>query len=68
MLFAETEDRVSRGSYALIARLLTKCGVQIVVTGTGERESTAKTARRGDIPRRYVDDLRGTVPTVRKES
>jgi putative resolvase len=43
-LFIETEDRLSRGSYALIARLLTKCGAQIVVTRTGERESTAKTA------------------------
>ena len=44
-LFIETEDRLSRGSYALIARLLAKCGgVQIVVTRTGERESTAKTA------------------------
>jgi putative resolvase len=43
-LFVETEDRLSRGSYALIARLLTRCGVEIVVTRTGERESTAKTA------------------------
>jgi predicted site-specific integrase-resolvase len=43
-LFIETEDRLSRGSYALIARLLAKCGVEIVVTRTGERESTAKTA------------------------
>src|ERR1700730_10080388 len=43
-LFIETEDRLSRGSYALIARLLTKCGVELVVTRTGERESTAKTA------------------------
>jgi predicted site-specific integrase-resolvase len=43
-LFVETEDRLSRGSYALIARLLVKCGVEVVVTRTGERESTAKTA------------------------
>ncbi len=43
-LFIETEDRLSRGSYALIARLLSRCGVEIVVTRTGERESTAKTA------------------------
>jgi putative resolvase len=43
-LFIEQEDRLSRGSYALIARLLTRCGVEIVVTRTGERESTAKDA------------------------
>jgi predicted site-specific integrase-resolvase len=43
-LFIETEDRLSRGSYALIARLLNRCGVEIVVTRTGERESTAKSA------------------------
>jgi predicted site-specific integrase-resolvase len=43
-LFIEQEDRLSRGSYALIARLLTRCGTQIVVTRTGERESTAKDA------------------------
>jgi predicted site-specific integrase-resolvase len=33
-LFIEREDRLSRGSYALIARLLAKCGVEIVVTQT----------------------------------
>jgi predicted site-specific integrase-resolvase len=43
-LFIEHEERLSRGSYALIARLLAKCGVEIVVTRTGERESTAKDA------------------------
>jgi len=43
-LFIETEDRLSRGSYALIARLLHKCGVEVLVTRTGERESTAKSA------------------------
>jgi predicted site-specific integrase-resolvase len=43
-LFIEQEDRLSRGSYALIARLLTRCGAEIVITRTGERESTAKDA------------------------
>jgi predicted site-specific integrase-resolvase len=43
-LFIEQEDRLSRGSYALIARLLARCGVEIVVTRTGERESTATDA------------------------
>jgi predicted site-specific integrase-resolvase len=43
-LFIEHEERLSRGSYALISRLLMKCGAEIVVTRTGERESTAKDA------------------------
>jgi predicted site-specific integrase-resolvase len=43
-LYIEAEDRLSRGSYALISRLLAKCGCEIIVTRTGERESTAKSA------------------------
>jgi predicted site-specific integrase-resolvase len=40
----EWPDRVSRGSYGIISRLLEKCGVKIVVTRTGEKENDAKSA------------------------
>jgi predicted site-specific integrase-resolvase len=39
----EWPDRLSRGSYGIISRLLEKCGVEIVVTRTGEKENDAKT-------------------------
>ena len=40
----EWQDRLSRGSYVLIARLLEKCGVEVVITRTGEKENDAKSA------------------------
>jgi hypothetical protein len=40
----EWQDRLSRGNYVLIARLLEKCGVQVVITRTGDKENDAKNA------------------------
>lgn len=40
----EWPDRLSRGSYGIISRLLEKCGAEIMVTRTGERENDAKSA------------------------
>ncbi len=39
----EWTDRLSRGSYVLIAKLLEKCGVEVVITQTGDKETTATT-------------------------
>jgi putative resolvase len=41
-LYVENEDRLSRGNYKIIARLLEKCGVEIILTRTGEKEINAK--------------------------
>jgi len=38
----EWQDRLSRGSYVLIARLLEKCGAEVVITRTGDKENDAK--------------------------
>ena len=42
-LYIENEDRLSRGNYVLIVKLLEKCGVEIVLTRTGEKETAAQT-------------------------
>src|ERR1700685_736124 len=42
-LYIENEDRLSRGNYVLIAKLLEKCGVTIILTRTGEKETAAQT-------------------------
>jgi len=43
ILCAEHPCRISRGSFALISRVLQRCGVEIVLTKTGEKENDAKT-------------------------
>jgi predicted site-specific integrase-resolvase len=42
ILCAEHPCRISRGSFALISRVLQRCGVEIVLTKTGEKENDAK--------------------------
>jgi predicted site-specific integrase-resolvase len=42
-LVLEHEDRLSRGSYGIIARLAEKCGVKIVVTNNGDESGKRKT-------------------------
>jgi hypothetical protein len=42
-LVIEHEDRLSRGSYGIIARLAEKCGVRIVVTNNGDESGKRKT-------------------------
>jgi len=42
-LVIENEDRLSRGSYGIIARLAEKCGVKIVVTNNGDATGKRKT-------------------------
>ncbi len=43
ILCAEHACRISRGSFALISRVLQRCGVEVVLTKTGEKENDAKT-------------------------
>lgn len=45
----EWQDRLSRGSYVLIAKLLEKCGCEIIITQTGDKECSANTAEEETI-------------------
>jgi putative resolvase len=42
-LVIEFPERLSRGSYGLLSRILEKCGVEIIVTREGEQENSGKT-------------------------
>jgi predicted site-specific integrase-resolvase len=42
-LVIEFPERLSRGSYGLLSRILEKCGVEIIVTREGEQENQGKT-------------------------